>query len=399
MLRFDWRFTWFNRIQSISIQYVYFNSVPCDSWVEMKEVKDLDVSNNRLTDSYIFNQLCDYKGSAPNMRVFNMSNNELRSLKDLSLLTKEFQQLQEVDLSRNKLGSAATSRNCVWRKSITRFIVHHNTFESSALHCLPTSVEFLDLSFCELDQLDLTYFSKMSNLKELHLSGNKIKYIPSKWASPSLWSLSLDGNSFGLISTKSFQDMPRLSHLRAGNNPYHCTCELHTFVQETLTKEKVNLTDWPWNYKCYYPEPLLDMVISKYLPSKVACDIRLVIVICVATTTVVVLILVLICYLFDLPWYTKATFQVIQAKYRAHKEKAAGEVGPFTYHAFISYSHSDADWVRDQLLPCLENNRNPYRLCIHERDFMPGKWIIDNIIENIENSRKVNCERKLDLKV
>lgn len=398
MLRFDWRFTWLNKIRNISIQYVYFNSVPCDFWVEMKEVRVLDVSNNRLTDAYVFNQLCNYKGSAPKLRLFNMSTNELTSLEDLSLLTKELQQLQEVDLSRNNLGSAAKSRICVWQKSITRFIVHHNNFESSALHCLPTSVEFLDLSFCDLDQLDIKYFSQTSNLKELHLSGNKIKYIPSKWESPSLRLLSLDGNSFGVINTESFQDMPRLSHLRAGNNPYHCTCELHAFVQETLAKEKINLTDWPWNYKCYHPQPLLNTGISKYLPSKVACDIRLVIIICVATTTVAVLILVLICYIFDLPWYTKATFQIIQAKYRAHKEKAAGEVEPFTYHAFISYSHSDADWVRDQLLPCLENNKNPYRLCIHERDFMPGKWIIDNIIENIESSRKVNYERKVDLK-
>lgn len=396
VLRFDWRFTWFNNIKSLSIQYVYFNSVPCDSWAEMRQVKVLDVSNNRLTDAYIFNQLCNYKGAAPNLRLFNMSNNELTSLKDLSLLTKEFQQLQEVDLSRNKLGSAAESRDCVWQDSITRLIVHHNSFESSALHCLPTSVEFLDLSFCDLDQLDMSYFSKTSNLQELHLSGNKIKFIPSKWASPSLQSLSLDGNSFGLIGTESFQDMPRLSRLRAGNNPYHCTCELHAFVQETISKGKVNLTDWPWNYKCYHPEPLLNMVISQYLPGKVACDIRLVIVICVAATTFVVLILVLLCYIFDLPWYTKATFQIIRAKYRAHKEKAGGEEGPFTYHAFISYSHSDADWVRDQLLPCLENNKNPYRLCIHERDFMPGRWIIDNIIENIENSRKVNYQRNFD---
>lgn len=396
VLRFDWRFTWFNNIRSLSIQYVYFNSVPCDSWAEMKQVKVLDVSNNRLTDAYIFNQLCNYRGASPNLRLFNMSNNELTSLKDLSLLTKEFQQLQEVDLSRNKLGSAAESRNCIWQKSITRFIVHHNSFESSALHCLPTSVEFLDLSFCDLDKLDMSYFSKTSNLQELHLSGNKIKFIPSKWASPSLQSLSLDGNSFGLIGTESFQDMPRLSRLRAGNNPYHCTCELHAFVQETITKGKVNLTDWPWNYKCYHPEPLLNTVISQYLPGKVACDIRLVIVICVAATTFVVLILVLLCYIFDLPWYTKATFQIIRAKYRAHKEKAAGEEGSFTYHAFISYSHSDADWVRDQLLPCLENNKNPYRLCIHERDFMPGRWIIDNIIENIENSRKVNYHRNFD---
>ncbi|KAA8591932.1 hypothetical protein FQN60_017306 [Etheostoma spectabile] len=389
ILRFDWRFTWLNKIKELSIQHVYFNSVPCDAWVEMAGVEVLDVSNNRLLNEFIFNQRCDYRGVMPNLHTFKISTNDVTSLKDLSSLTREFQQLQELDFSNNKLGSAENSQNCVWQKNITRVIAHRNQFVREALSCLPTTVHYLDLSYCELDQLDMEYFEKTINLKELLLSGNKIKFIPSKWKSPSLQSLALDGNSFGLISKASFQDMPQLSQLRAGNNPYHCTCELHAFVQDTLSKGKVNLTDWPSNYRCYHPEALLNTVISKFLPGQVACDIRLVIIICVVTTAAVILILMLICYIFDLPWYTKATYQIIRAKYRAHKEKAAGETGTFTYHAFISYSHSDADWVRDQLLPCLESNKNSYRLCIHERDFMPGRWIIDNIIDNIENSRKV----------
>ncbi|XP_028985078.1 toll-like receptor 18 [Betta splendens] len=389
VLRFDWRFTWFNRIKNLSIKYVYFNSVPCDAWVEMAGVRFLDVSNNRLADEFIFNQLCDYRGTMPNLHTFNLSTNELSSLKDLSLLTKEFQQLQVLDFSNNKLGSDETSQGCVWQQNITRLIAHHNRFVSTALSCLPTTVRYLDLSYCDLDQLEMTYFEKATHLNELLLSGNKIKFIPSRWESPSLWSLTLDGNSFGLISKASFRDMPRLTQLRAGNNPYHCTCELHAFIQDTASTGRVNLTDWPWNYRCYHPEDFLNTLVSKYFPSKVACDIRLVIIICVATTVAVTLLLMFFCYVFDLPWYTKATYQIIRAKYRAHKEKAAGEPGAFTFHAFISYSHSDADWVREQLLPGLENNRNPYRLCIHERDFMPGKWIIDNIIENIESSRKV----------
>ncbi|XP_075937292.1 toll-like receptor 18 [Anarhichas minor] len=389
VLRFDWRFTWFNKIKELSMQHVYFNFVPCDAWVEMEGVEFLDVSNNRLENEFIFNQRCDYKSTMPNLHTFTMSTNDLTSLKVVSLLTREFQQLQVLDLSNNKLGSADNSRDCVWQKNITRFIAHHNPFVSEALQCLPTTLHYLDLSYCELDLLDITYFEKATNLKELLLSGNKIKFIPSMWESPSLQFLALDGNSVGLISRASFQDMPQLSHLRAGNNPYHCTCELHAFVQDTMSRGKVNLTDWPWNYRCYHPEALRNTVISKFIPGQVACDIRLVIIICVATTAAVILILMLICYMFDLPWYTKATYQIVRAKYRAHKEKAAGEHGTFTYHAFISYSHSDADWVRNQLLPCLESNGNSYRLCIHERDFMPGRWIIDNIIDNIESSRKV----------
>ncbi|XP_054477003.1 toll-like receptor 18 [Anoplopoma fimbria] len=389
VLRFDWRFTWFNKIKELSIRHVYFNTVPCDAWVEMEAVEFLDVSNNRLENEYIFNQRCDYKSIMPRLHTFKISNNDLTSLKDLSALTREFHQLQVLDLSINKLGSADRSQDCVWPKNITRLIAHHNPLVSEALQCLPTTLHYLDLSYCKLDQLDMTYFEKATNLTELLLSGNKIKFIPSIWESPSLQSLALDGNSFGLISRESFQHMPQLSQLKAGNNPYHCTCELHAFLKDTMSKGGVNLTDWPWNYRCYHPEALRNTVVSKFVPSRVVCDIRLLIAICVATTAAVILILMLLCYIFDLPWYTKATYQIVRAKYRAHKEKAAGEFGAFTYHAFISYSHSDADWVRNQLLPCLESNGNSYRLCIHERDFMPGRWIIDNIIDNIESSRKV----------
>lgn len=355
----------------------------------MEGLEILDVSNNRLQNDYVFNQRCDYSGTMPNLHTFNMSTNDLTSLKDLSSLTREFSRMQVFDLSNNKLGSTQEREDCIWKQNITHFIAHHNPLGSNAFNCLPTTVHYLDLSYCNLDQLEMTYFRKATNLKHLLLSGNKIKFIPSKWESLSLQFLALDGNSFGLISKESFQHMPQLSELSAGNNPYHCTCELHAFVEDTLSEGKINLTDWPLNYRCYHPEPFLNTFISKYFPGKVACDIRLVITISVVVTAAVIMVLVLICYIFDLPWYTKATYQIIRAKYRAHKEKAVGEMETFTYHAFISYSHSDADWVRDQLLPCLENNRNPYRLCIHERDFMPGKWIIDNIIENIESSRKV----------
>ncbi|XP_028327629.1 toll-like receptor 18 [Gouania willdenowi] len=389
VLRFDWSFTWLSKVKQLSIENVYFNSVPCDAFVAMTGVKTLNVPNNRLQNNFVLNQRCDNRGTMKNLLTFNMSINELSSLKAISSLTWDFKHLQVIDVNSNKLGSAEESQDCVWPPNITYFIAHHNEFVKEALMCLPTTLHFLDLSYCKLDQLDMAYFEKATNLKHLLLSGNKIKFIPSKWESPSMKILALDGNSFGIINKDSFQDMPQLCELKAGNNPYYCTCDLHSFMEETLSEKKINLTDWPWNYRCYHPEVLLNTPLAKFFPGYVACDIRLVILICVATTSAVLLILGIICYIFDLPWYTKATYQIVRAKYRARKEKAAGELPPFTYHAFISYSHSDAEWVRDQLLPCLENNKTPYRLCIHERDFTPGRWIIDNIIDNIENSLKI----------
>ncbi|ESO87068.1 hypothetical protein LOTGIDRAFT_77937, partial [Lottia gigantea] len=60
----------------------------------------------------------------------------------------------------------------------------------------------------------------------------------------------------------------------------------------------------------------------------------------------------------------------------------------FIYDVFVSYSGEDSDWVLDKLVPNLEQDSN-LKLCIHERDFQAGRLIIDNIVESIENSRRV----------
>lgn len=387
IMRFDWSFTWLNHVRKFIVRNVNFNSVPCDSWPEMKNVELLDISNNQLRDSYLYNPLCDTRNTMHNLKTFNISQNRLTSLSDLASLTKDFVKLTTIDMSFNQLQYIG-KRVCYWRPTITKIIAHHNSLTSDSFKCLPTFVNFLDLSYSSLDQLDMDYFNKASNLTELLLSGNKIKFIPSGWRNPCLRTLALDGNSFGLVRMTSFKDMPSLRVLTAGNNPYHCICDLYTFIQETTSKRNVIITDWPINYKCYHPERLRNTMVSQYFPGHLACNITLVIIISVSTTAVVVLAIMLLCYIFNVPWYIKATYQIIRAKYRAHKE-GSGQTVDYTFHAFISYSHTDADWVRDQLLPCLENAKPPYRLCIHERDFIPGKWIIDNIIENIENSRKV----------
>jgi protein toll len=43
-----------------------------------------------------------------------------------------------------------------------------------------------------------------------------------------------------------------------------------------------------------------------------------------------------------------------------------------SYDAFVSYAHQDADFVTDHLVPQLEKCVVPYKLCFHERDFLPG---------------------------
>ncbi|XP_063425771.1 uncharacterized protein LOC134709538 [Mytilus trossulus] len=65
----------------------------------------------------------------------------------------------------------------------------------------------------------------------------------------------------------------------------------------------------------------------------------------------------------------------------------------FTYDFFVSYSHKDSDWVMTRLVPDLESSLSlddvPLKGCIANRDFQPGKFIFENIIECMQNSSKV----------
>ncbi|KAL8574092.1 hypothetical protein ACOMHN_065349 [Nucella lapillus] len=60
----------------------------------------------------------------------------------------------------------------------------------------------------------------------------------------------------------------------------------------------------------------------------------------------------------------------------------------FDFDLFVSYASEDLPWVRQELMANLEN-RLGLRLCVHERDFVPGRNIVDNIVQCVESSKKV----------
>uniref|UniRef100_A0A8C6WV70 TIR domain-containing protein n=1 Tax=Neogobius melanostomus TaxID=47308 RepID=A0A8C6WV70_9GOBI len=60
------------------------------------------------------------------------------------------------------------------------------------------------------------------------------------------------------------------------------------------------------------------------------------------------------------------------------------------YDAFVSYNSHDEAWVYRELVPHLEQDQG-WRLCLHHRDFLPGKPIVENIAEAIYGSRKTIC--------
>ncbi|XP_013384440.1 toll-like receptor 6, partial [Lingula anatina] len=60
------------------------------------------------------------------------------------------------------------------------------------------------------------------------------------------------------------------------------------------------------------------------------------------------------------------------------------------FDAFVSYSLLDTAWVAAELIPNLENDEQfNFRLCIHERNFLPGNSIVESVEGAMDGSYSV----------
>ena len=68
--------------------------------------------------------------------------------------------------------------------------------------------------------------------------------------------------------------------------------------------------------------------------------------------------------------------------YSLHKMFNLGLL-PFSFRA------ENLDWVQNKVIDFLESDELGYKLCIHQRDFVPGVIIMENICTAIQHSRRL----------
>ncbi|GIY54923.1 insulin-like growth factor-binding protein complex acid labile subunit [Caerostris extrusa] len=88
-------------------------------------------------------------------------------------------------------------------------------------------------------------------------------------------------------------------------------------------------------------------------------------------------------------WYIRYWIFHVKAKARKTINLDNDKEQSYTYDAFVSYNSRDNYWIAQHLIPALELEDPRYKLCVHERDFILGQLITENILESIEASRNV----------
>ncbi|XP_012413378.1 toll-like receptor 6 [Trichechus manatus latirostris] len=342
--------------------------------------KFLNFTQNVFTDSVFEN--CS---TLDRLETLILQKNGLKDLFKVGLMTKGMPSLEILDVSQNSLEFNRYERNCTWVESIVVLNLSSNILTDSVFRCLPPRVTVLDLHNNRIKNIP-KQITKLEALQELNVAFNYLTDLPGCGAFSSLSALTIDHNSISYPSTDFFSSCQKIRSIKAGNNPFQCSCEIREFIKSISQISSEMVKGWPESYKCAYPESYKGTPLQDFHISQLSCNTMLLIVTIGVTVLVLVVTVTFLCICLDLPWYLRMICQWTQTRYRARNTPLEELQRNIQFHAFISYSEHDSAWVKNELVPCLE--KEDIRICLHERNFVPGKSIIENIINCIEKSYK-----------
>ncbi|KAK7101415.1 toll-like receptor 13 [Littorina saxatilis] len=428
-----------DKLRSIDIAFCSICTVKTSTVVRIQSLNLNDNSMTRLPESCAANEVSLF----PNLSSLKISENGILSLKeaclpsltflDLSsnsmalthfsitqypglqtlwmknMITDRFRwasnlfshpTLEELHLEGDNIafGSEEIVPNTVFANCprLTRLSLAKNNFENvddaRFLELLGhLSLEELNLSKNKLSSFSLSTLSNFSNLSRLELMGTDLSSIPDG-AFDSLKNLSwlnLTQNEITTITKQTFsvETRERLNVLYLDRNPFTCSCELmwfrNWFVSDTELFHRNASSQL--QYKC---NNLPGTSLASFTMVDQACLMSHAMnVVIVYTCTLFIVTFTIASLVFRFRWNIRlALYEAFRGRGDVRRLRLLAD--HFDYDVFVSYDKEDLPWVYGKLMPELEG-RLGLRLCVHERDFIPGNNIVDNIVECVQSSKKI----------
>ncbi|XP_062587183.1 toll-like receptor 4 [Saccostrea cucullata] len=293
---------------------------------------------------------------------------------------KDLKNISYLDLSKNALGENLEND------------VEGEIFQN--LFILKT----LNLTRNRIVRLPIKVFRNLMQLENLNLSFNSL----SKFTVPvshmnRLSHLDLSNNQISSLSRETRDMLDAISQrnilsLNLKGNELRCDCETLDFVKWIISSKNINFLHFD-EYVCFSSNssgiPFSEIENRLQMLEKQCSSYTLIIVI-MTSLTIVVLTITISRILYRYRWKLRYMYYVARENYKINVYRPdALPNASYHFDAFVSYADEDRVFVIN-LVKHLEREFN-LRLCIHQRDFIPGTGIADNITNAIHNSRKTFC--------
>ncbi|XP_060726627.1 toll-like receptor 21 [Tachysurus vachellii] len=406
-----------------------------ESFEDLQSLRTLNLRNNQI--SVIFNNTFY---SLSQLSILDLGGNKITQLMPLAFVGLD--SLNNLYLDRNRLAKIDGQLIGSLHRTLHVLDLHGNVIHYNKEHVHSPFVNLTKLTDLKLDRqmpyginlLPHAFFRGLTSLKSLYLSNNHISFLSTDTFDDltNLKFLTLDDSCVGITQLKpgvfknlrkleilmvenmgidSFskevfgnltglkvlhlnhnamqtldvdllKNLTNLQYLDVRNTPLSCNCPNSELQNWAKTNQRVQLI-YLYNLTC----PGVNNSNFYNFQTNVCSDIA---VYCFASTYVVTLLLTLMPLLYvKLYWKFKYGYYVFRSWFGEQWRRIREEEEKCTYDAFISYNSADLEWVMEELLPNLEGSG--FRVCLHHRDFEPGRNIVDNIVAAVYNSRKTVC--------
>ncbi|BFZ12915.1 hypothetical protein BsWGS_15954 [Bradybaena similaris] len=257
------------------------------------------------------------------------------------------------------------------------------------------------------------YFPKLKTLDVSHncISEVKFPHYPS-FSNDSVVKFDLRHNDISVINMDLLKSWAEVENffIDIRDNPINCGCEMASMLPYLADNSTFKGQLAPYEYVrdlyCATPEALAGTQLHKLTTDSLICPVyesnrTAVIALGLVMALLITLIILIIRFKIEIRilLYTRLH---VRLPCDVDSQRSGKD-----FDAFISYSNDDSDWVCQNLIKFLEkspeeaasggvdpkksrqagNKQQNFKVCVHQRDFVPGKTIFDNIVDCIEASR------------
>ncbi|XP_060551091.1 toll-like receptor 4 [Ruditapes philippinarum] len=321
------------------------------------QIERLDLSRNR-----IYNVTVEFI-KARHLKYLDLSENRCEHMDIRTGITVP--NLEELQIQNNLLGPSLEDRQ-------------FETFPN---------LKVLNLSDNLIQDLPKNVFMNMTNLKILDLSSNKIQEWTANIDSlKSLIHLNLSHNVLSSLPSSLMNHFDKMGHnfsIDLRNNTLKYSCNNEDFLL-WIVKHKKNIV----GYETFTFSDTLtfDDVEKQIAKLNRSCNAYTA-PIAISSVFITIFFLVVIGRLvYRNRWQIRYFVYMTKRRYFSINILPDEDVdGMYKYGVFISYAEDNNQFISDQLVPNLE--QHGLSLCIHQRDFVAGRSIIDNIISAVQSSK------------